>query len=497
MASLSGKLIKGSFLRVLNPVSNIIVSFFMLPFVIGSIGDRWYGLWVLAAAFVGYYGLLDLGLSTANQRFISRAIGRGENKEVNIVFNTSLGLLSAGALLAILGSLIVIVFTPHFVENANDIHIFRIITIIIGFSMAISFPVRAFDGFLYSHIRYDVVNIIELVKLIVRTALIVYFLSHGKGIITLALISFLVETSQSIVKVSYVIKKHPELKIGISYFKRDQIKTLLGYSIYSFISTIGNRLQFHLDAFVITAFAGLSLVTHYNIGTRIAGYYILIITSMIALMVPIFSKLEGQNNYSQIRKYYIFMTKLNTILSVFIAGSLLIYGKAFIIRWMGPEYTDSFKVLAILLIGLLFNTIQISSKSILFAISKHKIYSIAIIIEGAANVLLSIILVRKFGILGVAMGTTIPALINNLFIIPAYTSRVINIKLARYTKIVAAIVLLGGAIHFGSWLLVNDFILNSYSRLFILSTATSIVFLILNAFIVLSREERKYFKIGF
>ncbi|MCD6378932.1 oligosaccharide flippase family protein [bacterium] len=497
MTTLATKLIKGSFFRVLNPVSNIIVSFFMLPFVVGAIGDRWYGLWVLAAAFVGYYGLLDLGLSTANQRFISRAIGKGEKKEIDIVFNTSLGLLLIGAMLVLLGSLIVVIITPHFVENANDIHIFRILTVIIGISMAISFPVRAFDGFLYSHIRYDIVNIIELIKLVVRTILIVYFLSQGKGIITLALISAFVETLQCATKVCYVLKKHPELKIGLSYFKPDHIRTLLGYSIYSFIATIGNRLQFHLDAFVITAFVGLSLVTHYNIGTRIAGYYILIITSMIALVMPVFSKLEGQNDYSNIRKHYLFLTKLNTILSVFIAGSLLIYGKAFIIRWMGPGYTDSFRVLTILLIGLLFNTIQISSKSILFSISKHKMYAITVIIEGLANLLLSIILVRKFGILGVAMGTAIPALITNLFVIPAYTNRVINIKLSKYAKIVLGIVTLGGVIHLGNWFLVRDFILNSYGRLFMLGTATSMVFLALNIFIILSKKERKYFKIGF
>ena len=497
MTTLAGKLIKGSFFRLLNPVSNIIVSFFMLPFVISSIGDRWYGLWVLAAAFVGYYGLLDLGLSTANQRFISRALGRGEKEEVDIVFNTSLGLLLIGALLVLLGSLIVVTITPHFVENQNDIHIFRIITTIIGISMAISFPVRAFDGFLYSHIRYDIVNIIELIKLVIRTILIIYFLSHGKGIIALAFISFLVETSQCAAKVFYVLKKYPELKIGIPYFKRNRIRTLLGYSIYSFIATIGNNLQFHLDAFVITAFVGLSFVTHYNIGTRVAGYYILVITSMIALVTPVFSKLEGQNNYSKIRKHFLFLTKLNTILSVFIGGSLLIYGKAFIIRWMGPEYTDSFRVLTILLIGLLFNTIQISSKSILFSLSKHKMYSITIVIEGFANLLLSIILVRKFGILGVAMGTTIPALITNLFIIPAYTNRVINIKISKYAKIILGIVSLGCVIHLGNWLLVKDFILNSYGRLFMLSVTTSIVFLAFNIFIILNKDERKYFKIGF
>jgi O-antigen/teichoic acid export membrane protein len=38
--------------------------------MVHNLGDRMYGLWALAGAFIGCYGLLDLGLSSAVQRHI-------------------------------------------------------------------------------------------------------------------------------------------------------------------------------------------------------------------------------------------------------------------------------------------------------------------------------------------------------------------------------------------------------------------------------------------
>lgn len=497
MASLARKLIQGSLFRVLMPVSNIIVTFFMMPFVIGHLGDRWYGLWILAATFVGYYGLLDLGLTKANERFISRALGREEAEEVDIVFNTCLGLFICAAILTVIASLVIVIVTPHFVDNVADARIFRIVTLIIGVTMAISFPIRAYNGFLHSHIRFDVVNIMAIIKLVLRTALIVYFLSRGFGIIALAYISFAVEVAQGIVTIYYVNRNYPELDTGRRFFQKSRIRSILGYSIYSFLATVGERLRFHLSALIITAFLGLSLVTHYNIGSRVANYYLLMISSAIALVMPVFSRLEGQNDYNSIRKNYLFVTKLNTILSVFAGGSILIYGKAFLLCWMGPEYSDSWTVLVILVIGLLFNTIQIASKTVLFSLSKHRMYAITVTVEGVANLLLSLILIRKYGIFGVAMGAAIPMLVTNIFIIPTYTNRVIGMRITRYARIVLGTMLLGAAVHLASWYVIRGMISTSYAAILVPATVTSVVFLMLNTFIVLNREERSQFKIPF
>ena len=84
------KLFRGSVLRTVVLVSNIIVSFFMMPFLVHSLGNRWYGFWALAGSILGYYGLLDLGLSSAVTRFVSQAFGQKRHDEINILVNSAI-----------------------------------------------------------------------------------------------------------------------------------------------------------------------------------------------------------------------------------------------------------------------------------------------------------------------------------------------------------------------------------------------------------------------
>jgi len=495
MTSLAGKLIKSSFFRVFNLVATILVTFFMMPFVIGHIGDRWYGLWILAGSFTGYFGFLDLGLSTANERFISRALGTGDMEEVNVVFNTSLFLFVAAGILTIIISAVIAGVTTWFVHNPLDIRVFRIIILAVGLTMAFSFPARAFEGVLFAHVRFYVMSITDMVKILIRTALLVYFLGRGYGIITVAIISLGSELLYNVAISAIVIRRFPELRIGWSYATRSRIKPLFGYSIYSFIANVADKLKYHLDAFVITAVLGLSLVTHYNIGSRISSYYILFITAATALVIPVFSTFEGLKDYDQIREKFLFFTKMNTILSMLLGGAIVIYGKAFISRWMGTGYLDAYDVLIALMISSIVTTIQITSKSLLYGLSKHKMYAYTVILEGIANLTISLILVRTLGILGVALGTTIPALVVNLYVLPRYAIRVIQLRLSQYLKVILGPILLGSAVYAVCWLLVRNQIANSFKSILLLGAGTSAIFILVNVLVLISRDERRKLRI--
>src|ERR1700688_3717326 len=95
MSSVEQRLALGSTLRVVSLVATALLSLVMMPFVVRSLGDRMYGMWSLVATLVGYYGLLDLGLSAAVSRYLAAALGVGDEDQCNRVFNTSLRIFSA------------------------------------------------------------------------------------------------------------------------------------------------------------------------------------------------------------------------------------------------------------------------------------------------------------------------------------------------------------------------------------------------------------------
>src|ERR1700692_858837 len=90
MSTLGRKLAVGSAVRGFNLVANAAASLLLMPFIVHKLGDHMYGIWTLVATFVGYYGLIDLGLSSAVNRYLSGALGSGDQEECNRIVNTAL-----------------------------------------------------------------------------------------------------------------------------------------------------------------------------------------------------------------------------------------------------------------------------------------------------------------------------------------------------------------------------------------------------------------------
>ena len=189
MSSKAKRLAKGSILRVSEFFLSAIIGLVMMPFVIHSLGDKTYGLWIFVGSFLGYYGLLDLGLSSAVQRYVSRAVGLKDYEEINKVLNTSLVIFSILGIMSFLFSTIIAIFLPFLINNITEPILFRKIILILGMNFAIALPMRVFFGVIYANLRYDISAVIEILKLVLRTVLVILFFKLGFGIMALALIT--------------------------------------------------------------------------------------------------------------------------------------------------------------------------------------------------------------------------------------------------------------------------------------------------------------------
>ncbi|MBW2660904.1 MAG: polysaccharide biosynthesis protein [Deltaproteobacteria bacterium] len=489
------RLMASSAFRVTLLASNIAVSFYMMPFLIHSLGDRLYGFWSLVGIFIGYYGFLDLGLSSAVSRFISRAYGQKNPYEINIVLNTALALFLIIGIIAFLFSCAAAVFCGVFIKDYAEAALFRKIVLILGGNVALGFPMRVFTGILFAKLRHDLIAYTDFFKLIIRTVLIVYFITNGYGLLALAWITFLVQVIGYLINFYFVKSNFPQIKINTSLFKASRIKQLFNYSSFTFISQVADLLRFKVDEFVVGYFLNLSFVTHYTIGARLIEYFVQFMLSAIGFMSPVYSQFEGRGDFKSIKKWFLQATKISTFLSVFVGASFLYYGKPFIIRWMGLDYVDSYNVIAILTVGVTVGLMQTPSISLLYGISKHKYYAVSNTCEGVLNLILSIILVKYYGIYGVAMGTMIEMLIFKLLIQPVYTCRVIKLSLYEYyfktIFMTAAKTLLPILAYF---YLLKDFLKPAYINILSISFLQVILFIPISFFTMFDKTERAYIR---
>jgi O-antigen/teichoic acid export membrane protein len=109
--------------------------------------------------------------------------------------------------------------------------------------------------------------------------------------------------------------------------------------------------------------------------------------------------------------------------------TLILRGPAFIGLWMGAQYSQiSGTVLIILGIPLVFAFSNRTATAIAFGVEKHKTSAQWAIGEGVANLILSVVLVQRYGIYGVAIGTMIPSLFAQLVLWPGYISKLVGLS---------------------------------------------------------------------
>ena len=326
MSSVAQKLASGSALRALTFFSNVVVTFFMMPFVMHTLGDRMYGFWTLVGAFLGYYSLMTFGLSSAANRYMAGAIGANDEAECNKVFSTAVIMyLFLGAIVLVVTGIIAAM--SHVIcEDPKDAELFWKVITILGINIAVSFPVKPFYGALAATLRFDILSYPQFITLLLRTSLIVVVLIQGFSILAMALVTFISSIPELALIIYYARKNLPFLRVERKSFNRSTFKMLFSYSIYTFIGQIGQQLRFNIDAFVITAYISLVAVTHYNIAATLIRYFMGLILSLMSVFAPLFSRQHDANDMDALRRTFFFSTE-----GSFMSSLLLIFWFIFLL----------------------------------------------------------------------------------------------------------------------------------------------------------------------
>jgi O-antigen/teichoic acid export membrane protein len=416
--SVNRKLLSGSVLGVVQLVAAAVVSFFLMSFLVHRLGDRVYGFWSLAVAFIGYYGLLDLGMSSAVSQYICIAIGRKDPVECRAVFNAALRIQSLFGGIALLATVIAAFATPWFCRDPADAHLFARVIAILGVTAAVGFPTRVYVGLLEAELRFDIQSWLGIAGLALRTGLIIWAIQAGGGLLALAWMTLFATLPITALQIWFARREAPWAKIEGSSIESERLKSLSSYSIYTFVSMIANALRFQIDPIVISAFIGLAAVTHYRVASVFMAYYVNLIISSTSMFQPLLSRLYGAGDRSGLEKVFFFATKVSLSISVFIGFSLIFWGKPFVSRWMGARYDDAYWPMVVLSLAVFLDVGQSPSINLLYATFKHRSYTYVNLAEGVINLLFSLALVRPLGILGVALGTLIAAVLIRVMVQP-------------------------------------------------------------------------------
>ncbi len=464
---------------------NALIGFFLTPFIIRHVGKTGYGIWVLVGTIVGYYGLLNLGVSAAIHRYVARYTAREDYEMLNRVVNTALAMFSSIALVIVIATLVFAGQITHFFnvppENQQN---FIYLLYILGFSVSITFPAEVFGAVVVARENYLPFNIFTSINRIIYAIATIAMLSAGWGLLGIGTAQLL-WAAVLFSGYLYLFKRHAgEIKISFRYANKQTLKIIITFGITSTVIMISDIIRINLDNIVIAKIVNIESVGVFGIAALLISYTTRLITGSMNVLNPRFAKLDGLGEQDNLKRLFRNSLYISSFLSFGIAMYIIIFGGNFIVLWVGTNFINAIPVLVVLTIATVLDLCQNPSIGLMYSLNKHRFYAYASVIEAILNLIFSIFLAYKYGMIGVALGTLFSAMIIRIIVMPVYTSRIINLPLVQYVKpllpsFISAALILTGCYYFN---LIDHEL--RYLNLIIKFLSVTVIYLVLNYFLI-------------
>lgn len=416
----------------------ILLVFLVNPFIIHTLGNDLYGVWVLVISIVNYMTILDLGLKQALIRFISKYLGLREYDRINALLNTSFLIYSIAGIFVIGLTLALSFFALDWFNIPDELlSQGRIALIIIGVNTALSFALFSWGDSLGAFHRFDVINGLMIFEDLFRTATIVIMLKNGYGLIPFALAYLSFNIIRLLIGSGFLRKLHPKIRLSLRTINRETLRMLFGYGIISFFISVAWLFIVNTDHVLIGYFLDTASVTKYAIAAGFIVYLRSLIQAASFPLRPIISHYDALDKKENVVYIYTHGTKYLYFFTFVVAGGTIFFADSLISLWMGQGYQETASVLKILILPAAIFLPQSIASSVMFGLEKHRYLLYVLAAEAILNIFLSIILVSRFGLYGIAYGTIIPQLLIYLFIIPRIIKSILAINLADFYKSLA------------------------------------------------------------
>ena len=412
----------------------LLVSFFLAPFVVHQLGNVGYGVWALVNSMIAYMTLLDLGLRGAVTRFVSRDYAQGEHKNAARAVSGAFWLRLWIGLGVVVISLALSLLAVRIFQIPPEMQLaMRWALLATGASVAVSLTFGVFGAVLAALHRFDLLASVTVSQTLVRAVGVVWLLKSGYGIVALAVWELIIVVVASAALVGLALRSYSRLRVQVRRPDSDMLRQLWGYGSFVFLIHIAIQMIYYTDNLVVGGFLSAGAVTFYAIGGRLIEYLRQLVASLAAIFMSLASSFEAQGQGEKLRQLLIQGTRGALLVALPIEVALFFRGQTFIGLWMGPEYAEvSGRVLQILLVAQVFATANHTSSGIAFGLGKHRPVAYGHSAEALVNVFLSIFLVQRIGLEGVAWGTVIPSLALQLLFWPRYVCKMVGVSVRTY-----------------------------------------------------------------
>ena len=467
---------------------------FVTPIVVKALGQERYGVWSFLNGLMGYSSLLYLGVGSALVKYIATYTASHNQASINRLTSVAVTIFAA------LGGVALLVFSglSPFVDGllADDLPLetarsASITCALLGVQLLCLFPTSAFIATLMGHDRFDLANLAQIGTVLVRFLLVGIVVEGSYPLVRLATLMAATNVGELLVARALAYRVDPSLRVAITTPRAEELRILYGFGVPAFLITFALRLISYTDTTVIGVVLGAASVGLYALPLQIVEYARMAVTGYSGVLLARIAVLHATGDGAGLRRVYLLNLRVAALIASFLLVNVMWLGVPFLNSWVGPTFAEPARWVIIWLSLATFLHVFSTWSSLPFYHSMQilRLPVNVLIVEAMLNLVLSIMMAKRFGISGVALATLIPAGVS-FAVLPRRLARTLSVSTSTWVRsAMLPAAMMGIAVSASHWLMGLWFDASSFPLL-ALRTIGTLPGAIVVVLVTASREER-------
>jgi O-antigen/teichoic acid export membrane protein len=420
-----------------------VVGFVMPPFLLDRLGRDAYGVHNLIGDLGGYSALLYFGLGAAVLRYVAEHHAREEIQGLNETVSTIFAVYLRLGVFCLAVSCLLAVPLPLLFEVPSELaYEARARLVLTGVSILVEFVGSIYGGVLMGLERFDVLNGIKLVLLLGRTLATIVVVLRWPSVLAVGVVTLATAVAEQVFCFVYAHRVLPGLRVSLALNRPERLPTLVKFSAQSFLFTMSDRIINYTGNIVIAQARGAGATGPYAFALRLVDFAREALDRATHVLMPGFAAAAARGEAHVVRGVWRTGSKALLTLALPVALVQTLWGRHVLSLWLSKNSNthEAARVVAeaypcMVWLALAF-VMQMAGRGLarpLFeGLGELRVPARIASMEAIANLALSLVFVRIWGIQGVALAVFLPAAITGLFVMPWFVCKRLGISFARH-----------------------------------------------------------------
>jgi O-antigen/teichoic acid export membrane protein len=317
-----------------------------------------------------------------------------------------------------------------------DVATARTVLLLLGIRVAIAFPMSVFGAVTTARQRFALTGWIAIAIALLQGAASYLVLRAGYGVVPLVAVSTVISIASYVAYAAAARATFPAMRLSPRRFSSIQVREVTAFSLYLFLISIAIHVGTNIDNLIVGAYLGTTAIAVYTVAVRLADYQRQLCGQFSGFLFPLVVRFDAGHDQEALEATLLDGSRIALGLVVGVTLCLIAFGDQIVRLWMGPGFGDSIPPLIVMALAGVIMVGQGPAGNILLAAGRHRVVAAASVMDILLNIGLSVALVSRYGLTGVALGTALPYTVLNVAVLVPIACRLLHVPLARFAAVV-------------------------------------------------------------